>query len=402
MDNKLRVAVVSPFLDKQHGTERCVAEQVERLAQKYEIHLYCTSVKDIDLSKISWHRIPAFPGPHLTAFCWWFIANHLWRWWHGQFRGLRYDLTYTPGINCLDADVISVHVLFSDFCRQVKDTLSLRRNPASSWLRLVHRWFYYGLIIELEKLIYTRRKCRLTSVSRRTAVSLARFGRTQIPVIYHGVNLEQFNPDTRNRLRDQSRRHWGLTGSMCCFLLVGNGWKNKGLEALLEAAGSIGSADWRLLVVGQDDPRPYRDLIARLGIDQSVSFLPPRPDVEFYYAAADVYLSPSLEDAFGLPPLEAMACGLPVIVSSRAGVSEIITHGVDGMILEDPKDVVYLARVISDLQGNPVRRGSLGEKAARTARQYTWERNAAQLDVLFEQVLEERRNPRLASFPVKQ
>src|SRR5271157_160066 len=402
MDHQPLVAVISPFLDKQHGTERCVAEQVERLAQKYEIHLFCTRVRDIDLTKIIWHRIPAFHGPHLPAFCWWFLANHLWRWWHRQLRGLRYDLTYTPGINCLDADVISVHVLFSDFYRQVRDTLSLRRNPAASWLRLVHRRLYYGLIIELEKLIYTRRKCRLTAVSQRTAENLIRFGRYQIPVIYPGINLEQFNPQNRNRLREKSRSHWGLSKSTSCLLLVGNGWKNKGLEALLEAAGSTGSTDWRLLVVGRDDPRPYRDAIARLGLDQRVSFLPPRPDVEFYYAAADVYVSPSLEDAFGFPPLEAMACGLPVIVSSRAGVSELITAGVDGIVLKDPEDPVSLARVISDLHGNPILRGVLGENAAKTARQYTWERNAAQLDVLFEQLLEQRRHLSFSKAPVKQ
>src|ERR1017187_684730 len=112
MQKKPVVAVISPFLDKQHGTELCVAQQVERLAQKYEVHLYTTRVEDINLDGIVWHHIPAFPGPHLLAFCWWFFANHLVRWWHRQFRGIRYDLTYTPGINCLDADIISVHVLF--------------------------------------------------------------------------------------------------------------------------------------------------------------------------------------------------------------------------------------------------------------------------------------------------
>ena len=149
-------------------------------------------------------------------------------------------------------------------------------------------------------------------------------------------------------------------------------------------------------MVGQDDPGPFRDAIARMGLDQRVSFLPPRPDVEFYYAAADIYVGPSLEDAFGLPPLEAMACGLPVIVSSRAGVSELITDGVDGIVLQDPNNIADLAKVISDLYGNPALRGMLGEKAWKTAHRYTWEKNAAQLDTLFQQVLEQRRN---LSFP---
>ena len=87
MSAKPRIAVISPFLDKRNGTERCVAEQVERLAEHYEIHVYSTRVEDIDLNKIAWHRIPAVPGPHVVKYLWWFAANHLWRWWDRRFYG---------------------------------------------------------------------------------------------------------------------------------------------------------------------------------------------------------------------------------------------------------------------------------------------------------------------------
>jgi glycosyltransferase involved in cell wall biosynthesis len=402
MENKPLIAVISPFLDKRHGTERCVAEQVEWLSQKYEIHVYSTHVEDIDGSTVIWHRIPALPGPHLLGYCWWFLANHLLRWWDGTFRGLRYDLTYTPGINCFDADVISVHVLFSEFHRQVRDSLRLLRNPILSWPRLIHRRLYYRLIIWLEQLIYPRKRSRLTTISKRTAENMTRIGKSEVPVIYYGVCPNRFNPETQRRLRDQSRECLGLPPSAFCLLLVGNGWRNKGLETLIEAVGLIGSTELLLLVVGHDDPLPYRAAIARLDLDQRVTFLPLRPDVEFYYAAADICVSPSLEDAFGLPPLEAMACGLPVIVSSHAGVSELITDGFDGMVLKDPKDVDDLAQAISDLQSNPILRSTLGENAIRTACKYTWERNAAQLDSLFEQVLNDRRSLSFSKAPVNQ
>jgi UDP-glucose:(heptosyl)LPS alpha-1,3-glucosyltransferase len=218
-------------------------------------------------------------------------------------------------------------------------------------------------------------------------------------VIYYGVDTSRFNREVRDRLRDQSRNALGLPASALCLVLVGNGWKNKGLEALLSAAGSMRSGELRLLVVGQDDPLPYRKAIADMGLERRVSFLPPRPDVEFYYAASDVYVSPSLEDAFGLPALEAMACSLPVIVSSRAGVSELITDGVDGIVLKDPKDVVSLTQALSDLYASPALRSTLGENAERTARQYTWERNAAQLDALFARVLEQPGNLGFSHIP---
>jgi len=299
-------------------------------------------------------------------------------------------VTYTPGINCLDADVIAVHIVFSEFYFQVKEALSFRLNPVSTWARLVHRRLYYLLIIVLEHLVYGRQKCLLTAVSRKTAEDLKRYGRCEVPVIYHGVTCEKFNPKSRERLCAEARDSLRIPESTICWLLVGNDWKKKGLVSLLEAIRRLRSENLRLLVVGQDDPAPYRTLIEPTDIKGCVDFLPLRLDVEFYYSASDVYVSPALEDAFGLPPLEAMACGLPVIVSSRAGVSEIITNGVDGFVLKDPKDVASLAKLLSELQANPGLRQTLGDHAARTASQYTWERNAAQLGSIFAHALQRR------------
>jgi glycosyltransferase involved in cell wall biosynthesis len=122
-------------------------------------------------------------------------------------------------------------------------------------------------------------------------------------------------------------------------------------------------------------------------LDDRVVFLPPRKDIEFYYAAADAYAGPSLQDAYGMPPAEAMACGLPVIVSEAAGVSEIVTNGVDGMILDDPKDASKLATMIRRLYEDQEFRDRLGVKAAETARQYTWERNGRELSAIFDEIV---------------
>ena len=141
--SKARLAVVSPFVDKRHGTERCVAEQIERLADAYEIHLYSNRVQDVDVRRIVWHRVPALPGPHLFAYCWWVLANRLCRWWDAQVRGFAPSIVYSPGINCLDADVISVHVVFGAYRGCAGKALDFRANPARSWPRLLHRRMYY-------------------------------------------------------------------------------------------------------------------------------------------------------------------------------------------------------------------------------------------------------------------
>jgi glycosyltransferase involved in cell wall biosynthesis len=421
MPHRPRIAIVSPFVDKQHGTERCIAEQIERLAARcgYEIHIYSQRIQGVrgvratspcitgpsaaegagtpDPTRASdaggftvWHRVPDIPGPHLVKYLWWFVVNSLCRWWDRRLRGFSYDLVYSPGINCLDADVISVHVVFAEYYRQVKDELRLSENPPRAWARLVHRRLYYRLIMALEHHIYASRNSLLAAISKKTATHLVRhYGRgDQVRVIYHGVDLARFNPDDRYRRRDEARRCLGLSAENFALLLVGNDWKNKGLPCLLEATGQIRCPDLRVLVVGRDDPTPHRALIAHYGLADRVQFLPAREDIEFYYAATDAYVAPSLGEAFGLPPFEAMACGLPVIASSEAGVSELITDGEDGMILNDPRDSGSLAKMILRLHGDPSLCERLGQSAVRTARDHTWDSNADQIRELFEAYLE--------------
>jgi len=121
-----------------------------------------------------------------------------------------------------------------------------------------------------------------------------------------------------------------------------------------------------------------------------MTILPIVPQVESYYAAADMYAGPSLEDSFAIPPLEAMACGLPVIVSRQAGVSELVTHGVDGFVLEDPTDSRQLAEFIQRIYASTDLRRELGVRAEATARHYTWQRNAEEMGKVIEGCLREK------------
>jgi UDP-glucose:(heptosyl)LPS alpha-1,3-glucosyltransferase len=388
-ERKPRIAVVSPFLDKQHATERCVAEQLERLAGDYEFHVYSTKVSDIDLRSIIWHRIPFLPGPYVFRYVWFFCANHLWRWF-GRASGIDFDLTYSPGINCLDADLIAVHVIFGKFYQSVRESLRFRKNPLLFWPRLLHRRLSYQLFILLERCVYTRRNLPLITISNKSCRDLcALYHRNDgVREMYYGIDARKFSPEVRDRLRGESRRRLGFVESDFVVLLIGNDWNNKGLRCLLEALRIVSEPRLKVAVVGTDDPAPYRALLKCDGLDSRVTFFPPRADPEFYYAAADAYAGPSREDAFGLPPLEAMACGLPVIVSRNAGVSEVVTHAEDGLILESPEDPNALAVLIRGLYENEELRRNIGRRAAETASQYTWQRNAEDLSSVFRQVLD--------------
>jgi len=392
------VALVSPYLDKRHGTERRVAEWISGLANDFELHLYSQHVADIDLDNIAWHRIPALPGPHLLNYIWWFVANHAWRAWDRRFRGIRADLVFSPGINCLDADVVSVHIVFAEYAAKVASDLRLSAHPVLTWPTLIHRRLYYRLIAFLESLVYRNPQTTLVLIARKTDLELARhYGRRKpSPVIYLGLDQSIFNPQRRVLLRERARRELGYRPCRFVLLLIGNHWANKGLPVLIESLALLPELPFDLLVVGRENPESYRVVLESRRLNGRIQFKPPRADVEFYYAAADAYAGISLEDTFALPPAEAMACGLPVVVSAANGTCEIITHERDGLILQDPMDAAGLAEMIRHLYEDDAFRARLGENAHRTAQQYTWERNACELKAILQDVLHRKSQAGLA------
>jgi UDP-glucose:(heptosyl)LPS alpha-1,3-glucosyltransferase len=383
--SNLRLAVVSPFVDRQHGTERVLAELLTHLVEKYGcvVHLYSQRASGLDLelqdaakgtrqSGIYWHRIPALPGPHLLQFLSWLVLNKVCRWWHEQVRGAHSDVLLSPGINCFDADVIVVHALFQRVWELAKNKPGRTRS-----LRDWHRRAYYQLLVALEKRIYGNPEVALGAVSQRTANLLeSNFGRRDVRVLPNAVDLQAFSPPQRMQRRAAARGEWKFAELQIVLLLIGNDWSVKGLGTLLRAMAETQNENLHLLVAGSDAQGPFQQLANQLGIADRVRWVRPRADVLSLYAAADIYVSPTREDAFALPPLEAMACGLPVITSVFNGGAEVINDWVNGFILGDPGDVHGLAELLKRLSADEDLRARVGEMAAQAAQACTWERNA--------------------------
>lgn len=386
----MRLAVVSPFVDRRHGTERAVAELVERLARDYhcEVHLYSQHVEAVAIGHppsaseqrggITWHKVPAIPGPQLLQFVFWLFLNSLCRAFDRRTKGLPFDLVLSPGINCLDADVILVHALFHRLRELAKDD---EVNPlaVSGLFRRLHRRAYYSLLAWLERRIYTHSKVSLAAVSQRTAALLHQyFHRENVRVIANGVGALEFSPARRLELRARVRGRYKFHETDFVLLLIGNDWRNKGLSTVFAAMAACPEIFLRLLIAGHDaTAHSFQEGARNLGLGGKCRWETTFVDAMDLYAAADLYVSPSYEDSFGLPVLEAMACGLPVITSVNAGVSQCITENVDGFVLDNPADSMALARHLENLHGHPDLRLRIGENARRTAEAYTWERNAA-------------------------
>jgi UDP-glucose:(heptosyl)LPS alpha-1,3-glucosyltransferase len=158
----------------------------------------------------------------------------------------------------------------------------------------------------------------------------------------------------------------------------------------LEATKRLGGA-LKILAVGVNPDIDLLRIVDRSGLNDVVRFLGKIADVAPVYAAADCFVLPTRYDTFSLATLEAMASGLPVIVSRAAGVSELLQPGHDCFILENPDDVEELTHHLGRLVSDKLLRLSLGSQARKTAEQYSWEEVVARTLAVYREALADPR-----------
>jgi glycosyltransferase involved in cell wall biosynthesis len=216
----------------------------------------------------------------------------------------------------------------------------------------------------------------------------------KLKLIYEAVDHELFKPGDA----DLARNHvvsYGVTKPFVLF--VSSLWPYKNCDGLLRAwalaRGELG--DRQLAIVGAGRDQAYaaslRSLAAELGIAEEVVFVGgvPLEETVGFYQAADAFVYPSLNETFGLPILEAMACGCPVVTSDTSAMPE--TAG-GAAVLSDPKDPAFIARAIVEAAGPA--RYRLRELGLRRAAEFTWGATAASTLDVYRETAERRRNRR--------
>jgi UDP-glucose:(heptosyl)LPS alpha-1,3-glucosyltransferase len=195
----------------------------------------------------------------------------------------------------------------------------------------------------------------------------------RIRVIYNGVDLDRFHPRNQARDRARARREAGVGARAFAMLFLGSGFERKGLATAIGALAELGDAAARLIVVGKGRRAPYEIEAKRHGVGDRLVWLGARADSERWYAACDVVVLPTLYEPFGNVHLEALASGVPVITSTRAGGAELIREGLNGFVV-DPGDASALAGAIERVRSAPPR--SMGEGARHSAEPFTFSAQA--------------------------
>jgi UDP-glucose:(heptosyl)LPS alpha-1,3-glucosyltransferase len=254
--------------------------------------------------------------------------------------------------------------------------------PLQRFVRGVNR--KHQEILQLEESLFAKggagRVIANSEMVKKEIVDLYRYPADKIDIVRNGVPLEQFRFDPA--LREQSRADLKLKPDEIALLFAGSGWERKGLRFAIEAIELCRDRKLRLLVAGRGDARGYKP--KRFFTAEPVRFLGEIADLRSIYAAADIFILPSIYDPFSNACLEALASGLPVITTRDNGFSEIIENCVHGSVVDRPNDVSALRDAIrfwSDETRRADARSTINERAS----QFDMVTNvAATLKILFQ------------------
>ena len=211
--------------------------------------------------------------------------------------------------------------------------------------------------------------------------------------IGNGVDVARFAPvseDARRALRRQLLGDRAGERPICCT--VARLSAQKGLDVLVEAAAILrrrhGGPPARFLVVGDGELREQLERRVReLDVEDTVELLGARPpdEVPGWLAVADVFVLPSHYEGLSLAVMEAMASGLPVVVSDVSGSAELVPTADDGRVVR-PGDAQGLAAAVDELLADPGLRRRIGGRAHERAQRYSWEECFARTAALLREV----------------
>jgi len=234
-------------------------------------------------------------------------------------------------------------------------------------------------LLHLEESLFASRKAGRVIVASQMVmdeiVDLYGYPADRIDIVHNGVPLDNFRFDSD--LREKSREDLKLKPDQIALLFAGSGWERKGLLFAIQAMALCKNKKMRLFVAGCGNAALYSTRRLLFRREEPLRFLGEVADLVRVYAAADIFILPTIYDPFSNACLEALACGLPVITTRSNGFSEIIEERVHGSIVDQAGDLIGLRDAIR-FWSDALRRGAARPVNIERASQFDISRNVAQ------------------------
>ncbi len=355
MTRALRIAFIVPDARPTNSHGRYVLALAAAFAPMHEVHIFTGRKAQRSLASVQYHLLPMMQRPSVARLASLWAQSMIWVQPH------RFDIVHAQAADAPVGNVVTAH-----YCHSAKVDRLPETELYAKLNRMIGKW--------AERFVYRRMPLTI-AVSHLMRTDLMQYyalPRERIRVVHHGVDTVAFEMPHQQRQRREVREQLGFSETDFVLVFVGGEYLRKGLLQVLEALGKLG-ATIKLLVLGCREDGYLAQKLDQHQLRDRVVLTGPVENVVPYYAASDCFVLPTLYDTFGLVVLEAMAAGLPVIVSAAAGASELITDGENGFILPTPDDVDGLVQRIQSLVCNRELASTVGQLAYRQAQAQSWD-----------------------------
>lgn len=360
--------------DRYHGIGRFAFRLLEAITSLDQVSMFIIFQGKAPDTRFDWGELSSRPNVEIHTGPWPLYWPQEQLAWPSLIRRHRLDAFHSPYFvapllqNPFSRNghtsypvIITIHDLIFD------------RFPHYMPMSITHP--YYRLLMKWS----TRSATDVIAVSESTAYDLNHYYHTpfkKITIIPEGVD-DSFKPVTDDEQVSILRQRYQLNNPF--ILNIGARRPHKNLSTLIEAFSYIApEKDHDLVLVGPLDERFPDNLpqyVSELGISQRVKFLDwvPESDLPGLYSQAEVVVLPSLIEGFGLPALEAMACGTPVIAAANSSYPEVVGSAA---ILINPHSASQIAQQLNSLLEDIDRRHHYRDLGLHRAAEFTWERAA--------------------------
>ena len=340
MTVRLRIAVLGRnFSSRGGGAERYGVELADALAQAHEVHVFAQHFE----------QAPASVQCHTVAMPWkrprWINQLYFaWATWRATHSGFDHVISHE---NTWHGDVQVVHVL------PIRHNLLAGRTG----IRRLLRWIKVATSPRLLAYLWLERRRYRPEPGRKIVVTsqtlrghlVAAYPASEPMVHVIPPGLHDVPGPASAQAKAGARQALGLPAKVPVLLFVGNDFRKKGLPALLDAMSAL-PPEVHLLVVGEGRQMAQMRTLAQ-ALQGRVRFAGSLADVGPAYRAADLLVHPTLEDTYAMVVLEAMAHGLPVVVSQGryCGIAAELLPSAGVALLQDPLDAAALAACLQDM-----------------------------------------------------
>ncbi|WP_283743519.1 glycosyltransferase family 4 protein [Sideroxydans sp. CL21] len=342
------IAVFDLKVTKNSPAGSCVLAEVLGLADEFDITVFSDAFDNDNTGRVRWVRVPLPGKPGILRYVFFNLLAP---------RALRKHIAQrgTPPvlIQATQGQFIGADICYAHFCHRSYLEHQWQFQKARGLRRLV-RWITHQYNATTERLSFLK-AAQVVTPSQGLVRELTQtysFLKARVIAIPNPVDVESFaRPEGFDRNPLLARLGLPVYSRVLCFAALGD-FSRKGLGVLLEALSGISDLSVRLLVVGGNagEIAEFNEIARKLNVSQRVAFAGYQSDVRQYLWASDLFVLPSLYETFALVVMQAMAAGVPAIVTRLHGVEDYAVQGENAWFVERNPDAVRAAivTVLSD------------------------------------------------------